>query len=145
MQSRRTEPLLRFFAKVEFDGCWLWRGARDSGGYGKFRDGHTVLVSAHRWAYEALVGPIPAGLQLDHLCRVHLCVNPDHLEPVTPGENTRRGSRLVTHCPKGHVYDEQNTRVNTDGARDCRQCDREYKRSIRRHEDVAMQPVAVAS
>lgn len=70
-------------------GCWLWIGRRDRYGYGKFRvDG--VERTAHRVVYEHLVGPVPDDLELDHLCRIRLCVNPAHLEPVTHLENTRR-------------------------------------------------------
>jgi hypothetical protein len=85
------EPDARFDAKVDRsdpDGCWLWTGTLRSG-YGRFRaDGR--LVQAHRYSYERAVGPIPADRQLDHLCRVRRCVNPDHLEPVTPSENVLR-------------------------------------------------------
>lgn len=73
------------------DGCWIWTGKQDGGGYGRLpRDGG--LVGAHRAFYEAFVAPIPDGLQLDHLCRVPSCVNPLHLEPVTQTENVRRGA-----------------------------------------------------
>lgn len=72
--------------------CWVWTGAKQSAGYGALRvDGRVVL--AHRHAYEQAVGPIPAGLQLDHLCRVTDCVNPEHLEPVTNRENVLRGRK----------------------------------------------------
>src|SRR5690349_8419011 len=71
--------------------CWVWSRARDHAGYGGvYCDGH--IVGAHRWVYQQLVGPIPDGLHLDHLCRNPSCVNPDHLEPVTVAENVRRGS-----------------------------------------------------
>src|SRR4051812_35687163 len=75
-------------------GCWLWTGALNYNGYGTYswaeEDGrHTYL--AHRLVYIIERGPIPDGLQLDHLCRLRCCVNPDHLEPVTSGENARRG------------------------------------------------------
>ena len=71
-------------------GCWLWTGATDRKGYGQFRS-KGAHVKAHRWSYERLVGPIPEGLQIDHLCRVPGCVNPEHLEPVTHRENQVRG------------------------------------------------------
>ncbi len=79
-----------FFAKVEFtDACWLWTASTDWYGYGWFWVG--APRRAHRVCYEWLVGPIPAGLELDHLCRVPACVRPEHLEPVTHAENVRRG------------------------------------------------------
>lgn len=80
----------RFWSKVQPTGfCWEWIGGLDVG-YGFFALTHDIKVGAHRWAYEHLVGPIPEGLHIDHLCRNRQCVNPDHLEPVTLEENTRR-------------------------------------------------------
>lgn len=92
----------RFWAKVDKAGpvppyapslgpCWLWLGASQELGYGLFFPERRSPLGAHRFAYQALVGPIPEGLVLDHLCRVPACVNPTHLEPVTVAENTRRG------------------------------------------------------
>lgn len=76
-----------FWARVKpGSGCWEWTGPKDAKGYG--RHGH---FKAHRIAYELSVGPIPTGLVLDHLCRNPGCVRPQHVEPVTPAENTRRG------------------------------------------------------
>lgn len=151
----RSTAEQRFWAKVsgrETDGCWLWTASCNPGGYGIFRDGKQLV--AHRWSYKRLVGPIPEGLQLDHLCRVRSCVNPAHLEPVTQAENIRRGyidrgydlrySGLPrwqgparpgympqaerTHCPKSHPYDEANTywavRPGRRPARGCRACRR---------------------
>lgn len=92
--------LARFQDKVRVDeetGCWEWRGARKtarqygSQPYGNFKANGRVR-SAHRFIYETLVGPVPSGLELDHQCRNRLCCNPDHLEPVTHGENMRRGA-----------------------------------------------------
>lgn len=119
-------------------GCWLWTGAVSSTGYGSVGiAGRTH--NAHRVAYESATGPIPAGLQLDHLCRVRRCIRPDHLEPVTPGENTRRGYRAqVTECPNGHPYDEANTYRKPGGGRVCRRCRNatsERARSSRRGTD----------
>lgn len=112
--------MLRFWAKVDEwqpSGCWLWTGSLDGKGYGKFGlDGRTV--GAHRVAYQIERGPIPDGLELDHLCCVPACVNPDHLEPVTHLENIRRNpkrTRLV--CPYGHPRHWRGTRMV------CRQCD----------------------
>lgn len=110
-------------------GCWEWLGEKTRDGYGKWQrgPGHNNKI-VHRIIYQHHKGPIQPGLQLDHLCRVRNCCNPDHLEPVTPSENTRRqdhAERRKTHCPKGHEYNEQNTRKTKDGKRVCRVCDRE--------------------
>jgi hypothetical protein len=83
----------RFWSKVDRqpdDGCWLWTGAVTVDGYGRLRATSTVEVRAHRYAYELLVGPIPEGLTLDHLCERPACVRPEHLEPVEHAENVRR-------------------------------------------------------
>jgi hypothetical protein len=124
----------RFWAKVnKTDSCWLWTGALDFAGYGRFNMSGG-MKSAHRLAYEWLVGPIPEGLQLDHLCRVTNCVRPSHLDPVTARENGRRGVKgvLTTHCPIGHPYNEENTRITPRGWRICRTCHRDRKREQRR-------------
>lgn len=124
----------RFLAKVTIgeDGCWQWTGGT-ARGYGRFCANYK-MHNAHRWSYEFSVGPIPAGLQLDHLCRNTMCVNPAHLEPVTPQENTLRGHTLAaanaakTHCPKGHPLSGANLYVTPRGYRDCRACRRESSR-----------------
>jgi hypothetical protein len=101
----------RFWEKVDASGdCWLFTGTKDNHGYGNIDRGGRGLgnAKAHRVAYELLVGPIPEGKELDHLCRVHACVNPDHLEPVTHLVNVRRGQspRIRTarsgFCKRGH-------------------------------------------
>ncbi len=123
--------LRRFWSKVPAcspNECWPWKGAPDTGGYARFKyKGRSYL--AHRFVYELVVGPIPAGLELDHLCRKPLCVNPAHLEAVSHQENCRRGDlgghaqRAKTHCPYGHPYDEANTYVHpSSGSRHCRIC-----------------------
>ena|ERR1017187_9891063 len=105
--------------------CWIWPFAASKAGYGQKRIGGKATYT-HRVAYETLVGPIPDGLVIDHLCRVTRCYNPSHLQPVTRQENARRGKwgALTTHCPQGHPYDEENTYVDPDGARRCRTCHR---------------------
>lgn len=109
--------------------CWIWRGTISVKGYGVIgvRD---KVVYAHRAVYIAYKGPIPEGLELDHLCRNTSCVNPEHLEPVAHKENCRRGSAAQvnanlqlskTHCPKGHSYTGANLYV-WKGKRSCRIC-----------------------
>lgn len=112
-------------------GCWLWMGLLFEGsGYARTgvgaRTGATQLV--HRRVYELLRGPIPGALPLDHKCRVRCCVNPAHLEPVTPKENLLRGEGACAKnarksaCKNGHVFTPENTYARSDGARGCRAC-----------------------
>lgn len=126
----------RFMAKVEIDEkteCWLWTGSINMGGYGQFGIGSLTdntrrLILSHRFSFEVFRGEIPAGYQIDHLCRVRRCANPNHLQPVTQQENIRRGEggqhwAKKTHCPKSHPYSGNNLRVY-DGRRFCRECGR---------------------
>lgn len=136
MPDMRTEAE-RFFGKVDrTDTCWLWT-ASTRYGYGRFMLADQRLAMAHRWSYEHHVGPIPDGLQIDHLCRNRACVNPDHLEPVTHGvNNTRRP--IPTACPAGHAYTEANAYLyakrptSLRATRQCRECDRLRKAAARR-------------
>ncbi len=117
-------------------GCWLFMTSDNGRGYSRLMV-DSVFWYAHRFAYTRLVGPIPEGLQLDHKCRVRCCVNPAHLEPVTNRENTLRGNgpaataianRLrgesITHCKRGHEFNEENTYLvfSGNGRRQCRTC-----------------------
>lgn len=121
--------------RVEIDdrGCWLWQLSTNNG-YGRFRipGGSGEQAYAHRTSYESFVGPIPAGYQIDHLCRVPRCINPAHLEAVTQAENIRRGvaPTIVNWragvCKHGHSTDD--AYVRTDGSRRCRTCHREQQR-----------------
>ena len=94
------------------DGCWEWTGSLTGAGYGKVLTFRSVRV-AHRVLYELLVGPVPDGRELDHLCRNRRCVRPDHLEPVTHLENVRRsaGNGSKSGCPSGHPYTPENTYI----------------------------------
>lgn len=108
------------------DECWVWTGAV-WGKYGTARIG-VKAYAAHKLAYTYWIGAVPPGKQLDHLCRNTLCVNPKHLEPVTPKENVLRGESLSaknarkTHCKRGHKLDDANTYMRPDGTRGCRNC-----------------------
>ena len=106
-------------------GCWLWLGSA-SKPYGETEIGG-VRRQAHRFVYELLRGPIPENADLDHLCRVPICVNPNHLEPVTHRENVLRGVGVAainarkTHCLNGHEFTPSNISWTVDG-RHCRTC-----------------------
>ena len=121
-QGRRLESMF-----TRTDGCWEWTGRKNAGGYGMIC-WNKRETPAHRVVYEQEVGPIPAGLVIDHLCRVRHCMNPAHMEIVTIGQNTLRGvgpsavNARSTHCKRGHPFDEANTIHRSDGGRRCRTC-----------------------
>lgn len=122
----------RFWPKVskDADGCWLWTACLNKAGYGKIGagGGKTGWRLAHRVSYEMRHGPVPDGLELDHLCRVRRCVNPDHLEPVTQRVNLMRGvsppaqCARKTHCDYGHEFTPENTYIWRNKMRQCRIC-----------------------
>ena len=125
------------FMPVPESGCWLWLAGKQSGGYGACR--HPVtnrMILAHRFFYEALRGPIPPGLQIDHLCRVRSCVNPNHMECVTCRENLLRGVSPAaqharqTHCASGHLLLGDNVRP-CKRYRQCRICNNKWQRQRR--------------
>ena len=134
-----------FWEKVALVGnaceCWLWKGVLSHNGYGRFSIGRGKKAQAHRWAYESIIGPIPDGLHLDHLCRVRSCVNPYHLEPVTNRENILRGegptavNSRAKECPKGHPYSGENLIVQHGTGRLCRECKNSANRDRRQAEE----------
>lgn len=147
--EKRIPYILRRCQPGAEDACWVWPHTKDQDGYGKLN----VLgfsKKAHRAMYEILVGPIPPGLELDHLCRNRGCVNPRHLEPVTRRVNVHRGFSLQgisarkTACKNGHEFSEDNV-YRTNGKRQCRKCNaaaaRRYKeRSIARRQSGEASP-----
>ena len=119
--------LERFIAKIDFsENCWTWTNKLDNG-YGRFWLNNKLELS-HRFAWLIWAGQIPAGKQLDHLCRNRSCVNPAHLEPVTIKENVLRGIGITaqnarkTHCSKGHPLSGYNAVIRKTGTKSCRIC-----------------------
>ena len=133
------------YARGAAHECWIWNGGRSHKGYGMIngvsRRGDRQALYAHRVVYEALVGPIPDGLTIDHLCRNRACMNPAHMEPVTSRENTLRGfgpgaiCARATHCLRGHPYDRKGKRN-----RWCSICDSLRKKAEREKAKVGGQP-----
>ena len=147
---KKTTVSQRFWSKVNFNGpvpiscphlgsCWLWTAGQFSNGYGQFSIKAKKKLS-HRISYQYMVGTIPDGLDLDHICRVRNCVNPAHLEPVTRKVNLRRGNTIPAKnaakkkCPNGHPYSGGNLYVDPRGGRFCRICKNEtWRRWYERH------------
>lgn len=138
------DPVMFFSTKFikQDNGCWEWIGTKNRGGYGVFTHCGRFWF-AHRFCYLSMRGSIPDGLVIDHLCRNHSCINPDHLEPVTSSENIKRGfvgestrNRYArqTHCIHGHEYTPENTYRRPSGYRGriCRTCYREAYRRRRK-------------
>jgi HNH endonuclease len=131
----------RFIAErrivVDDAGCWRWDGHLNATGYGQvYRQYRNHL--AHRYVYELMVGPIPEGMELDHLCRVRDCVNPEHLEPVTREENWARHKRTLTHCRRGHEMDEENTYYFFQKGVVCRQCKACQRVTLKNRQSIAV-------
>lgn len=132
--GRPSIPLIdRLNSRIDrTDSCWIWSGKVDKTGYGSFGmrvEKASRTRTAHKIVYETLVGEVPEGMQLDHLCKVPLCVNPEHLEIVTPRENTLRSDGIAainarkTHCVHGHEFSVTNTYTHPKrGSRHCRKC-----------------------
>jgi len=121
-----TPYAVKFMRKVGVtDYCWIWHGAIiKNSGYGQVRLPGGRCTTAHRAALEVLDhhDPVPREMDVDHLCRNKLCVRPSHLEVVSPTENRKRQGSAVTHCPRGHEYNKENTRINKTKTGFCRKC-----------------------
>lgn len=122
---------------IEQSGCWTWQRAATHDGYGQFgtgsrKDGSFRVTYVHVWSYRHHVGPIPPGLELDHLCKNRRCANPAHLEPVTHAENVMRGgghNRGKMVCVAGHALEGANVWVSpSSGKRACVECRRRRNR-----------------
>lgn len=143
--KRRKPPVTlsaRLLDRMSIGGlneCWFWQGAPDASGYGKVRV-RGKSMNAHRAVYQWLVGEIPEGRMLHHVCEERRCVNPRHLIPVTQREHQEhhdyKGNRHAAEawrtrsaCIHGHEFTPENTRLTSEGHRKCRACDRErYRR-----------------
>lgn len=126
----KEASLKRFMQKIKVNGsCWEWTSTVTHRGYGMVTLKNKGQL-AHRASFEHFNGPIPEGFHIDHLCRNKLCVNPKHLEAVTPKENILRGigmaaqNKRKTHCVRGHEFNEQNSYKNKNDGRICRVCKR---------------------
>ena len=133
--TRRRDAIERFWEKVCItETCWLWIGAKNRRGYGAFHLGTNLNKEAHRFAYETLIGDVPIGKELDHLCRNPSCIKTEHLEPVVHFTNVQRGDSppshniKKSHCPRGHPYDLTNTFWTRRGGRMCKECNRQHSR-----------------
>lgn len=148
--NRADFTTIRRNVTVNDNGCWIWTGELSRNGYPRITLTNGTPTVAHRAMYEYARGPIPDGLQAEHACHTlafqrgecqggsacthRRCVNPDHIELLTPSENTDRqahANRLKTHCTKGHPYDDGNTYVDSTGRRHCRTCRSERNRKGR--------------
>lgn len=130
MMAHRRQLKTRLWSMTRVNlvtGCWEWTGTKQSDGYAQVRFERRNRI-AHRVSYEYFLGPIPAGLELDHLCRVRHCINPEHLEPVSGTVNKLRGNSPLainarkTHCASGHEFNEANTYRYVRGGRPMRAC-----------------------
>jgi hypothetical protein len=136
-RSARLDPADRFWPKVNktTGGCWLWTASINNSGYGSFKmDGRSMGAHVASWLLSGKA--IPAGLEIDHRCRVRHCVRPDHLRLATRRENIATSSApsvlngQKTHCKRGHEFTPENTYVNAYG-RKCRACAAAYQRELR--------------
>lgn len=137
MSAPKIDPYVRFPKYVnKTDTCWLWTGS-NNGRYGSFKMYYRKQVLAHRASYMMYVGKIPEGLTINHMCRVTLCVRPDHLELMTLKDNVLAGNtraaanKAKTECDNGHEFDIGNTYWRPNGSRSCKMCTKLRMRKYR--------------
>ena len=161
--ANTVESLWEFIEPEPNTGCWLWTGTWHRQGWNDDSDGHAgdrygvirfrrpgqftgtgPYQKAHRVVYEAFRGEIPLGLELDHKCRLPVCVNPAHLEPVTHLENMRRGGNARKQtCPQGHPYSSRRYPNGRYFARRCLICNKERQHSLLLERGIQEDPVAL--
>ena len=130
----RWKNLAPVVDSIEVGDCWIWKGSLVSGGYGQTRIDNQVWM-VHRLMWSVLIGDIPDGMTLDHVCRERACCNPDHMQVVDQYTNTMRGygsparNARKTRCLNGHQFDEANTYLNPRGQRACRACHRDRQQT----------------
>jgi hypothetical protein len=131
------EQRLKVQSRELENGCWQWQATVNNFGYGIIRPiGGGPRTPAHRVSYETFRGPIPVGLDIDHLCRNPGCINPEHLEPVTHQENIRRGwAAKKTHCKQGHPLSGSNL-IASRSHRSCRLCNNARQRAYRQSQSA---------
>lgn len=144
--AEKRDELWMWQRIVVVESCWEWVGTIHNTGYGCMSDETGRQVRPHRFMWELMRGPIPPGLTIDHLCRNKRCVNPDHMEVVTFGENTLRGNawsgvnKRKTHCNHGHPFSGENLAITPQGYRSCRACSRANTAASRQRKLAASGP-----
>lgn len=137
MEIQNPARILRFWTKVTVgleDECWLWSGSLDRKGYGNFSVAKNKSNKAHIFSYVLHYGLFKKGLQVDHKCKIRNCVNPKHLQLLTPKKNNERSSSPSAinakkiHCVHGHPFDKNNTIRYKDGYRRCKTCEMERRK-----------------
>jgi hypothetical protein len=137
----QQESYIKSRVIVDSNGCWVWQRCIDNNGYAMASVGGATC-RIHRLSYELFVGQIPKGMHIDHLCRVRGCVNPQHLEVVTPRENILRGVGISaqhaaqTECKNGHPFTEDNLVNTSSGKRRCKACSRVYCQEQRKRRKI---------
>lgn len=144
--ANKQPPVAYVLNRIDIDPiteCWRWTRCLNQNGYGNMTRRQKKFL-AHIFSFEAFIGPVPDGRELDHLCRNPKCCNPEHLEPVTHAVNMRRGNggakqRAQTHCKRGHEFTPENTYINaTSGSRQCRACTAAWHKDAKARKNILL-------